>query len=258
MAPPAAAGLEARLSSIPEQPLGCAQPPSEPWAVSPLRHAAVVGSPAPDHSCCAEQRGPHRGHLPPSRPPCCQGCPGPDVLSYCSTRRQRARWCFFFQLLIWCFERGKKNLLGCLNTIDLCREAARTGKGVEKLKFHFRQLVPVIFTLLDCEKHRAAASVDTSSSSWMRLCEAAQGVADRPSRPGIAAPGARHRAQCCCWPSGHGLQRSLGPTMGLEHGTRAAHRQEGARKREAGEDSTRVLQGSAHVPVLSTRAPGVP
>lgn len=188
------------------------------WARRPQTVRAVQSRGAPTAATC-----------PQLWPPYCQGCPGPAVFSYHSTRRQRARWWVFFQLLIWCFERGKKNLLGCLNTIDLCREAARTGKGVEKLKFHFRQLVPVIFTLLDCEKHRAAASVDTSSSSWTQLRGAAQGVAGRPGRPGTAAPGAQHRARRCCWPSGHGLQRSLGPTMGLEHGTTVAQRQEGAR-----------------------------
>lgn len=36
---------------------------------------------------------------------------------------------------------------------------------MEKLKFHFRQLVPVIFTLLDREKHGPAASVDVVNSS---------------------------------------------------------------------------------------------
>ncbi|CAN0007675.1 unnamed protein product, partial [Rangifer tarandus platyrhynchus] len=42
-------------------------------------------------------------------------------------------------------------------------------KGVDELKFHFRQLVPVIFTLLDGEKHVAAASVNVVDSSTEKL-----------------------------------------------------------------------------------------
>ena len=40
---------------------------------------------------------------------------------------------------------------------------------MDELKFHFRQLVPVIFTLLDGEKHVTAASVNVVDSSTEKL-----------------------------------------------------------------------------------------
>lgn len=51
---------------------------------------------------------------------------------------------------------------------------------MDELKFHFRQLVPVIFTLLDGEKHVAAASVNVVDSSTEKLNTAsARGLAMR-------------------------------------------------------------------------------
>lgn len=51
---------------------------------------------------------------------------------------------------------------------------------MDELKFHFRQLVPVIFTLLDGEKHVAAASVNVVDSSTEKLNTAsARGLAIR-------------------------------------------------------------------------------
>lgn len=51
---------------------------------------------------------------------------------------------------------------------------------MDELKFHFRQLVPVIFTLLDGEKHVAAASVNVVDSSAEKLNTAsARGLAVR-------------------------------------------------------------------------------
>lgn len=40
---------------------------------------------------------------------------------------------------------------------------------MDELKFHFRQLVPVIFTLSDGEKHVAADSVNVVDSSTEKL-----------------------------------------------------------------------------------------
>lgn len=51
---------------------------------------------------------------------------------------------------------------------------------MDELKFHFRQLVPVIFTLSDGEKHVAAASVNVVDSSTEKLNTAsARGLAMR-------------------------------------------------------------------------------
>ncbi|XP_030893820.1 polyamine-modulated factor 1-binding protein 1 [Leptonychotes weddellii] len=55
-------------------------------------------------------------------------------------------------------------------------------KGVDELKFHFRQLVPVIFTLSDGEKHVAAASVNVVDSSTEKL-NAASARAVTKGRP---------------------------------------------------------------------------
>lgn len=62
---------------------------------------------------------------------------------------------------------------------------------MDELKFHFRQLVPVIFTLLDGEKHVAAASVNGVDSSAEKLNTAsARGLA---VRHGVGLKSARSR-----------------------------------------------------------------
>lgn len=66
---------------------------------------------------------------------------------------------------------------------------------MEKLKFHFQQLVPVIFTLLDREKHRAAATVNVangSSESWMSSGAAPGAMGQRGGGSCAGCPRAQH------------------------------------------------------------------
>ena len=76
---------------------------------------------------------------------------------------------------------------------------------MDELKFHFRQLVPVIFTLSDGDKHAAAASVNVVDSSAEKPNTAsARGLAVRHAL-GFGVLGTEG-----CWRKAPGLSKRFG------------------------------------------------